>query len=752
MPGAWKRWCRRRAVVRTRDGARPMQVYGRTWEADANAAQALMLGGSRPVRRKLRQHIGAPRHSAARRCRTFPKFDFPPPPEQIIRHADNSVLSIARNEAKQGRLSEAEADARRALLENLKTRGQVQSVDAPNLSSGSPASWSRRAVIRKPRSCARCALDVQQHDRHRRRCARERRHPVATRQYSRLAAQDQGCRRRLCATGQGDRAMDAAAARGVRTQRLAHRRALCVRPDRRRESRQPRHWSNAKSRAPARTASTPPRRTARSRSAMRAPGATPTPIREFKTAIPVLMAAARENSEDDDPTVVPRAAPGCSESSKPISACWRAARRRRTTSRSRPSRSPTPSAATRCSRRWQIRARAWWPRIRRSPSSYATNRISPSRSTPSSACSTICWHYPRISATTRRCARSMPQIEKLRAERKTARQRDQAAIPGLCRSDRSEAADGRRDQGGAAARRGDAVILFRPGRELRLGGAQGRRRCLCRRCRRPRSSLKPKSASCARRSSPDHDGARKSRRSISRSPMSSIRALLKPVEAGWQAAKEPDRRDQRRARRISARLAADRAVADRCRRQAAIRRLSRCAVARPQPRRDRGAFGLGAGDIAAPAAGRANRDKLIGFGDPYFNAQEAAEAEAKTAAPTQVASAPRRYRRRGSTVTRGIPLKLRASPHTEDVDKAELAMLPRLPDTRAGINRDGQGARCRSRQGALSRQGRQRAECRDHRSVALPHRRLRHPRPGSRRPRWADPTGTGADARPTLPE
>ena len=33
-------------------------------------------------------------------------------------------------------------------------------------------------------------------------------------------------------------------------------------------------------------------------------------------------------------------------------------------------------------------------------------------------------------------------------------------------------------------------------------------------------------------------------------------------------------------------------------------------------------------------------------------------------------------------LTRGIPLKLRAAPHTEDVDVAELAMLPRLPDTR----------------------------------------------------------------------
>jgi CHAT domain-containing protein len=78
--------------------------------------------------------------------------------------------------------------------------------------------------------------------------------------------------------------------------------------------------------------------------------------------------------------------------------------------------------------------------------------------------------------------------------------------------------------------------------------------------------------------------------------------------------------------------------------------------------------------------GAPGRDKLIGFGDPYFNAQEAAEAEDQTS-PAQLASAAV-----GDTgaeaVTRGIPLKLRAASHTEDVDVAELAMLPRLPDTR----------------------------------------------------------------------
>jgi CHAT domain-containing protein len=87
--------------------------------------------------------------------------------------------------------------------------------------------------------------------------------------------------------------------------------------------------------------------------------------------------------------------------------------------------------------------------------------------------------------------------------------------------------------------------------------------------------------------------------------------------------------------------------------------------------------------------GSPNRDKLIGFGDPYFNAEEAAEAEKEQAAPKQVAMAERGAESGaangdgdGENVTRGLPLRLRASPHTEDEDAATLAMLPRLPDTR----------------------------------------------------------------------
>jgi CHAT domain-containing protein len=76
-------------------------------------------------------------------------------------------------------------------------------------------------------------------------------------------------------------------------------------------------------------------------------------------------------------------------------------------------------------------------------------------------------------------------------------------------------------------------------------------------------------------------------------------------------------------------------------------------------------------------AGSPRRDNLIGFGDPYFSPEEAAEAEATKTADSAVADASA-----DADATRGRPLKLRAAPLTETVDKAELAMLPRLADTR----------------------------------------------------------------------
>lgn len=66
-------------------------------------------------------------------------------------------------------------------------------------------------------------------------------------------------------------------------------------------------------------------------------------------------------------------------------------------------------------------------------------------------------------------------------------------------------------------------------------------------------------------------------------------------------------------------------------------------------------------------AGAADRLPFIGFGDPYFSQEQADQAEKKLAP--------------GNLALRGVPLKLRNVPKTGGVDSAELALLPRLPDT-----------------------------------------------------------------------
>jgi CHAT domain-containing protein len=71
--------------------------------------------------------------------------------------------------------------------------------------------------------------------------------------------------------------------------------------------------------------------------------------------------------------------------------------------------------------------------------------------------------------------------------------------------------------------------------------------------------------------------------------------------------------------------------------------------------------------------GKANRGELIAFGDPYFSIEQQVEAET-AGAKMKVADV-------GGNTTRGVPLVRRSAPKLEGVDNAELAMLPRLPDT-----------------------------------------------------------------------
>ncbi len=63
------------------------------------------------------------------------------------------------------------------------------------------------------------------------------------------------------------------------------------------------------------------------------------------------------------------------------------------------------------------------------------------------------------------------------------------------------------------------------------------------------------------------------------------------------------------------------------------------------------------------------RRLFLGIGDPLFSKEQAAE---QAAPPVLLASA---------STTRGMPIRLRSAPKTSEVSSAELALLPRLPDT-----------------------------------------------------------------------
>ena len=67
------------------------------------------------------------------------------------------------------------------------------------------------------------------------------------------------------------------------------------------------------------------------------------------------------------------------------------------------------------------------------------------------------------------------------------------------------------------------------------------------------------------------------------------------------------------------------------------------------------------------------RKPFIGFGDPWFSAAEAAQARAQQAAASLQPIS-----------TRGAPVHLRSAPK-QGIDSAELAELPRLPDTAAEV-------------------------------------------------------------------
>ena len=135
-------------------------IFGHAWEASSDAARGLIFearGQYADAEASYRRAEAFERESV----KDLPRYDPPvPPPEQFLHVADSYLLSIARNESKQGRLSEAEADARRALLGTLDTEGKY-SPATPFFIVGLAGVLVEQGRYEDAEKLARSALDVQ---------------------------------------------------------------------------------------------------------------------------------------------------------------------------------------------------------------------------------------------------------------------------------------------------------------------------------------------------------------------------------------------------------------------------------------------------------------------------------------------------------------------------------------------------------------------------------------------------------------
>ena len=103
---------------------RSYSIYGHSWEGDAEAVRGMVF----EARGQYAEAEAAYRRAEAFRraaLKDLPQFEHPPPPEQMMLAADRTLLSVARNETKQGRLSEAEAMRAARCLEYSSNRAST---------------------------------------------------------------------------------------------------------------------------------------------------------------------------------------------------------------------------------------------------------------------------------------------------------------------------------------------------------------------------------------------------------------------------------------------------------------------------------------------------------------------------------------------------------------------------------------------------------------------------------------------------
>jgi CHAT domain-containing protein len=654
-------------------------VYGHSWEASADSVQGMLFEarGQYPEAEMAYRRAEAFRRAA---LNDLPRFDFPPTPEQMVQAADGALLAAARNEARQGRLSEAEADARKALLEVLKIEGKYNPV-TPQYIVGLASILVEQGRYQEAEKLGRTALEIERAlgiadespqsvailsglgniliAQHKAKDAAELYTQLgkAIAQWTpqqREAFELNGSRiAALYATGQVEEGISAAEA-------LVKRQIARTGPN---------SADTAGAHGTLGVGYANARRDADA-------------IREFKAAIPVLMAEVRETDADDPTLVAARSA----RLQRIVEAYITVLARSPDSSSNVAVESFALADAIRGRSVQQALANSSARAVAKDPALAALVRTEQDDAKQISAHLGALNNMLALPSDQRdeQTVRAInAALDKLRAERKAARQQINRQFPAY--ADLIDPKPPTIDEIKKVLRPDEAFLSFYLGQdnsfvwavpkqgEVAFAAIPASALQIEAAVRRLREALEPQAATVGE--IPPFDLAL---------AYELYSLLLKQVEIGWKSAR-------------SLIVVANGALGE------LPLGLLPTAPAQVNPQ----AKPLFAGyrnvqwlarshavTVVPSAAalvtlrrlppGAPGRDTLIAFGDPYFNAQEAAEAEQELRAPVQVASVGAKS---GATdnLTRGVPLKLRAAPHTEDVDHAELTLLPRLPDTRSEL-------------------------------------------------------------------
>lgn len=659
-------------VVEIRGNLKPdtqarYRLYGNSWESDDNSARALIFES----RGQFKEAEAAYKRSYAFRKASLKDLDksgyeLPPPPEQVTLAADRDLLSIARTKAKQGRLSEAESDARKALLEVLKIQGKYNP-QTPPFVTGLASILVEQGRYAEAEQLDRSALEIQRtlgvaSDAPALAATLaslggvltlQRKNTEAIAVYSdleKVVGKWEPTRRdayllsngritALYTSGQLESGIAAA-------QELVKRQAARTGDN---------HFDTAAARG---TLAIGLARAGRDAEA----------IREFKAAIPIMSVAARENADDDDTTVVAARSQRLQVTVEAyIAVLARAANKTNdmaveTFSLADAIRGHSvQQALAASSARMVAKDPALAELVRQEQD--LSKQINAQLGMLNNVLS-----MPSSDRDERGVAGINGAIAKLRADRDKARQEINKRFPSY--ADLVDPRPPSVDQIKATLRPGEALLSFYFGQsnsfvwavpkegqvafaEVKINSTD-----LEAKVRKLREALEPQAAMIS--DIPEFDLAL---------GYELYSMLLKPVEAGWKSAKDlivvtngalgllplsllPT--EAATAPEGELTFAAYKKVPWLARTHAVTSVPSAAALR----------------TLRALPPGKETRSKLIAFGDPLFSPQQAAEA----GNATQLADA-------GASTMRGMPLKRRSSPQLEGVNSAELAMLPRLPDT-----------------------------------------------------------------------